>query len=189
MQRASRCRQPATVVTPEAMRNPPPAPRLPRRWLALAAGGALALALLLTRPQAGAKAIADLPAYAMSIDGGESAREPSAREPAIAHRDARLRLTARPAMEVDGALDVRVFAVRAGSAREAHCEVRVSSTGSVEVRGRAAELVGDAPGDAELVVLVAREGALSVRAREIASGDVPVPRGVTLARAAIRMRP
>ena len=137
---------------------------------------AAAIAIVLGRSPSHASAT-DLPAYAVAIDGGE-----------LVHFDTPLAIAAKPTSSVDGPLDVRVFAVRAGTAREVHGAVRVSSTGIVELRGRAADLVGDEPGDVTITIVVGREGALtSAKARAEERGSPP--RGVSVGRAMLHMRP
>lgn len=152
---------------------------------ALAAAAAVVLALAHPGLPSGAL---DLPAYGVVASGGQdSMRGEGSSSSQVATRDAPLTVTLRPPTEVTGALRVAVYAVRGANVTEAQASVRTSPTGSVEVRGKAGDLVGAAPGEAQLVVVVAREGA-SFDGRDVARGG-SAPKGVLRASVAVRILP
>jgi hypothetical protein len=98
-----------------------------------------------------------------------------------------LAIEMRPREDVGAALDVHTFAVRGGKAGEAHAAVRVAPSGAVDVRGTASDLAGAAPGDADVVVVVARSGA-TVDPRAVAEG-ASAPRGVAVGRVRVHLVP
>jgi hypothetical protein len=154
---------------------------------ALAAAAAVVLALAHPGQPSGAL---DLPAYSVAASGGQDAMRSEGASPSasqVATRDAPLTVTLRPPTEVTGALRVAVYGVRGANVTEAQASVRTSPTGSVEIRGKAADLVGAGPGDAQLVVVVAREGA-RFDGRDVARGG-SVPKGVVRASVAVRVLP
>lgn len=187
-QRLARRTQPAASTAPGrvVMRlRARPAPVVALGLLAAAA----ALLLALSRPWT-ARDTSELPLYAMTVTGGQDttrgAPDDSSRPIAVT-ADAPLAVLLRPPTEVSGPLVVRLFTSRGGRASEAHAAVRAAPSGAVEVRGAARDLAGDAPGEATLVVVIAREAA-RVDARAVAEG-APAPRGVAVTRIALRVLP
>ena len=154
---------------------------------ALAAAAAVMLAL--AHPGRPGSAL-ELPAYSVVANGGQDTMRSegsSASETQLATRDAPLTVTLRPPTEVTGPLRVAVYGVRGSNVTVAQASVRTSATGSVEIRGKAGDLVGAAPGEAQLVVVLAREGA-SFDARDVARGG-DVPKGVVRANVSVRILP
>jgi hypothetical protein len=160
-------------------------------YLAPIATLAAAAALLLVLRRAPPAGDAALPAYALAVAGGldeERGASPAAMGPITAPAQAPVTLLLRPDTEVSDALAVRVFALRDGRTREVAADVRTSATGSVEVRGRLGDLVGDAPGGATLVVIVARRGA-RFEPDALVAGDARAPAGVVVERVDARVVP
>ncbi len=162
------------------------------RWVAgLAAAAALALAV--THFRTGGE-IADLPAYALVVTGGQDTTRSATHAPAAspvpevrAVADAPLTVLLRPPTEVSGPVVARAFAVRGGHASDAAVAVRISESGSIEVQGAARDLAGAAPGEATLVIVIARDG-VRADARAIAEGAT-APHGVSVARVGIQIAP
>jgi hypothetical protein len=183
----------AIVARLDAVVRPPQSAR-PRVLLYLAPVAALAAAaavLLVIRsaPPAGEAA---LPAYVLTVAGGldeeRSGGQPEATSSIAAPPQSAVTLLLRPDTAIREALTVRVFASRDGNVHEVAADVRTSGTGSVEVRGRLGEFVGDAPGGATLVVIVARQGAL-FDAGALAAAGATLPAGVLVERVEARVLP
>jgi hypothetical protein len=148
-----------------------------RRWarrfaaippLALAAGVTLfAMRALRAGPE--------LPAYALLVEGGEKttrgAASPAterADRPSFA-RDSEVHVALRPARDVTGPLTVAAAIVDSGRAHAWVPAVRVSPSGVVEIDGEASALLGSAPGDREIVLVVASRPSLPTDADAIAA--------------------
>jgi len=159
-------------------------------YLAPVAALAAAAALLLVIRRAPLAGDAALPAYVLTVAGGlddvRAGGQPAATSSVAAHAQSPVTLLLRPDTAVHEALTVRVFASRDGNVHEVAAEVRTSATGSVEVRGRLGTLVGDAPGGATLVVIVARQGALFDPGALVPGGS-PLPAGVIVERVEARV--
>lgn len=155
-----------TTVVP--LRARPPRGASFRRLAA--AGTALAMAaavaLMLTRPHAPG---ATLPAYALALSGGEAIDrgEPDATLPVL-RRGSRLTLTLRPATPVRGPVEARAFLVQAGRTVALDAALQLSADGAVRLVARVAEV---SPGDAEIVAVIARPGALGPGVEALAPGE------------------
>jgi hypothetical protein len=161
-------------------------------YLAPIAALAAAAALLLMIRRAPPTGDLALPAYALAVAGGQDEERAGDQQAATSSVAARAQspvtVLLRPDSAVRDALTVRVFASRDGKVREVAADVRTSDTGSVEVRGRLGNLVGDAPGGATLVVIVARQGA-RFDPGAIVQGGSPLPAGVVVERVEARVLP
>ncbi len=133
---------------------------------------------------------ADLPGYAITASGGQDTVRGAAVTPTsevTVALGAPLAIEMRPREDVGAVLDVHAFAVRGGKANDAHAAIRVAPSGAVDVRGTASDLAGAAPGDADVVVIVARSGA-TLDARAVAEG-ASIPRGVAVGRVRVHLVP
>jgi hypothetical protein len=150
---------------------------------------AAALALLVGASHRGPQ-VPDLPGYAITASGGQDTVRGTAVAPAsevTVALGSPLAIEMRPREDVGAVLDVHAFAVRNGRASEAHAAIRVAPSGAVDVRGTASDLAGAAPGDADVVVIVARSGT-TVDANAVAEG-ASAPRGVAVGRVRVHLVP
>lgn len=139
-----------------------------RRWaagvsttLALAAAGALWIA---TRPGSGG---APLPAYALAVTGERDTRA-DVPAPAVLSPGARVTLVLRPAAPAEGPLEARAFLVQRAAEIALDVSVEVSEDGAVRMVGRAPAGAALATGEAEVVAVIGRRGALGAPGATIA---------------------
>lgn len=139
-------------------------PLRPSRWKYVAgavvglAAAAAALLLVLLRPAP----TVTLPAYEMSVQGGDqpmrSTEAPAAAVPVLA-ADSLLSITLRPAHRSEITPRVQVWVRGPGGARRAvEAPVEVHRSGAVTLEAPLRALVGTTPGEYELVVLVSAPG-------------------------------
>jgi hypothetical protein len=109
----------------------------------------------------------DLPAYELAAEGGEEelrgSSEPSRTGPATVLRvkpGTRVEFVVRPAVAVDGDVDVRAFLVRQGESRAWTPPYERSSDGAFRIVGPARALFGPSEGELDVVLVVGRPAAL-----------------------------
>ncbi len=130
----------------------------PRRalWLAAPLAAAAAIALWLARPAVAPSA--PLPEYAMEITGGvdtERGATPS-RNDVSAHESDTLTILLRPTTDVSMPVEAHLLVPQGATLRDVQVTQRISSTGSVELRARVAELVTE--GDVSATIVLTRPG-------------------------------
>jgi hypothetical protein len=130
----------------------------------------------------------DAPRYAIEISGGqESARGEVVATRARAHASDPLRVIARPDVDARAPMHASVASVRGVVASASSADIRVSASGAVEVTGTVGALVGAAPGEATLVVVVA-PATMPIDVVAIASGAA-APKGAAIVRATVQVLP
>ncbi|WP_437274585.1 hypothetical protein WME90_25385 [Sorangium sp. So ce375] len=160
-----------------------PLPRKPgrARWLiAAAAVAAAAAALLVVRLSAergngtprgllddpGALAMLPVPAYAMTLAGGEVSERSAgshADTPATARLGpgSRLEIALRPSTRVDGPIAVRAFLIQGEAARPWDVQADVSDQGAARIEGDTETLFRGVPeGEWEIAIAIGRPAAL-----------------------------
>lgn len=162
---------------PVGLKSPPvKRGRRPSRW-ALAAvplAVAAAVALLLSRPQS----TVPLPDYSAELRGGQSEQRSGTTSNVVPRigPSSQLELRLRPSVDVKGSVEARAFAVQAERVTPLDATPQIAPSGGVRLQGRAGAWFGAARGNAKIVVLIARPGALqdvpleTVRGEEAAQG-------------------
>lgn len=155
-----------------------------RRWAwVLAAAAALGAASWLTVVPRGEEGA--LPAYAMTVSGGEPGVRSlaPATQPLRLGAGSRLEIHLRPATTARGGIAVRAFLVRDGAARAWDVPTTVADSGAARIQGsREALFAGVPAGPWEIVIAVGRAAALPSADDVVAAGAHPGSPGYRLLR-------
>jgi hypothetical protein len=154
----------ARAASSDASPTSPSAMKLRRGWN-VAAGASVILALAASvvfwlspkEPKDG------LPVYSLSASGGESDMRGVALPEAVHIRsDSTLTIVLQPVRRVVGPLEARaaVVPVKDEVARKFDARIEVSADGIVRLRANATALFPDGPGEADVVIVVGRPGAV-----------------------------
>lgn len=137
--------------------------RRKRLLLALVGGPIAAAALVVLLPKLLIEETKPLPLYALETSGGVQelrggeTEVPGAHSKPLALRpESELRVTVRPAVAVEGPVEVRAFLLVGDTFEEVKPRVERAPSGAALLRGQTAELFGGRKGRYELRVVVAR---------------------------------
>ncbi len=118
---------------------------------------AASVALFVGRAHVGGGRSGSIPAYELTITGGDAELRGDPPELGTLTVGSRLVLTLRPASRVEGPLEARAYLVQDRRAYPLRLDATITAEGAVRLSGHLDELPG-APGPAELAVSVGRPG-------------------------------